>query len=255
MLPSSRSRTFLSTTTSAFLLAVSLSPSSSPPLCLAQFIQKNITNTPGFKLLPGITSVPAPISVAPDQEWMGIDGSWNTFSLQVGQPTENIHAYVSTASQQIWAVNSQACVQNVTDAGGKIVQYNVVNADCQGSRGRTFNTSFSTTWQRKGFYQLWIEKTLGLVGNGLYGFDSVGLGLPGEQGPTVANTTIGTLVSANFWLGHIGVHPKPTNFSAFEAPIPSYMTDLFTQKSIPSLSFGYTAGAQYRKTILVARTS
>lgn len=223
--------------------------------CLAQYTQQNITDTPGYKLLPGVDSVPAPVSVAPDQDWMGIDGSWNTFSLQVGDPQENVRVFISTASQQIWAVNSQACVQNVTDGNGQIVQYNVLNNDCAQSRGRLFNTSFSTSWQRKGFYQLWIEKNLGLVGNGLYGFDSVGLGLPGEQGPAVANTTIGTLVSPNFWLGHIGLHPKPTNFSAFESPISSYMTNLFDQKSIPSLSFGYTAGAQYRdQTVLASLT-
>ena len=62
---------------------------------------------------------------------------------------------------------------------------------------------------------------------------------------TVKNTTIGTLISPNFWLGHFGVNPKPTNFSSFADPSPSYMTLLFEQKKIPSLSFGYTAGAPY----------
>jgi hypothetical protein len=77
----------------------------------------------------------------------------------------------------------------------------------------------------------------------------VGLGRAGEMGPSVQNTTIGTLVTANFWLGHIGVHSKSTNFSVFDEPVPSYIATLFAQKSIPSLSFGYTAGAQYRKTV------
>lgn len=221
------------------------------PRLATAYSQTNVTDTPGYQLLPGVTSVPAPIVVAPDQDWKGIDGSWSTFSLIVGEPKQNARVLVSTASQQIWVVNRQACVQNITDSTtGQITQYNVLDSDCQDSRGFLYNTTESSTWHSKGFFQLWIEKNLGLVGNGLYGFDSVGLGFQGGEGPTVENTTIGTLVTANFWLGHLGLHPKPTNFSAFEEAIPSYMTNLFNQGNIPSLSFGYTAGAQYRRSSL-----
>ncbi|KAF1848877.1 acid protease [Cucurbitaria berberidis CBS 394.84] len=226
------------------------------PCLAAEYVQQNLTDSPGFKLLSGISSVPAPIRVAPDQDWMGTDGAWNTFSLLVGDPPENVRVLVSTASQQTWVINRQACVSNITDPKtGQIAQLNAFNSDCETSRGFLYNNTDSKTWRRKGYYQLWLEKNLGLVGNGLYGFDSVGLGLLGEQGPSVQNTTIGTLVTANFWLGHIGLHPKPTNFSAFENPIPSYLSDLFTQKKIPSLSFGYTAGAQYHgQTVLGSLT-
>jgi hypothetical protein len=245
MLPLRGHRAFL-TTTCAFLAA----PLLLPRALAADYVQTNITETPNFKLLPGISSVPAPVAVAPDQSWMGIDGAWNAFSLQVGEPQQYVRVFVSTASQQIWAINHMACITNITDpTTGEITALNVLDSECENSRGYLYNSSSSETWHQKGFYQLWIEKNLGLVGNGLYGFDSVGLGMAGEEGPYVGNTTIGTLVTANFWLGHIGVHQKPTNFSAFEEPIPSYMTTLFEQKSIPSLSFGYTAGAQYRKTV------
>ncbi|RAR05512.1 acid protease [Stemphylium lycopersici] len=226
------------------------------PCLAAGYVQRNITSTPNFHLLPGVASVPAPVSVQPDQSWMGIDGAWNTFSLKVGDPGTSVRVLVSTASQQIWAINRMACVANITDpTTGAITECNVFDSSCEESRGGLYNSSDSTTWQQKGFYQLWIEKYLGLLGNGLYGFDSVGLGLRGDQGPHVENTTVGTLVTANFWLGHIGLHLKPTNFSVFEDPVPSYLTNLFKQKSIPSLSFGYTAGAQYRdQTILASLT-
>jgi hypothetical protein len=216
------------------------------PCLAAEYVQKNITSPLGYKLLPGVASVPAPVSVAPDQDWWGIDGEWNTFSLLVGQPPRNVRVGVSTASQQIWTVNFQACIENVTDSTGKIVEYNKMNTDCENGRGFLYNQTASQTWRRKGYYRLWIEKWLGYMGNGLFGSDSVGLGQAGEQGPTVPNTTVGTMVSTNFWTGHIGLHPKPTNFSVFEPSVPSYMTSLFNQKSIPSLSFGYTAGARYR---------
>jgi hypothetical protein len=240
MVPSRGPRAFLLTICALAAIAL-LAP------CLAaEYVQKNLTGPSEYRLLPGIASVPAPISVAPDQDWAGIDGAWNTFSLFVGDPQTNVRVGVSTASQQIWTVNYMACVRNVTDGSGKVVQVNKVDNDCLQSRGYTYNQTMSRSWRVKGYYRLWIEKWLGYQGNGLFGFDSVGLGFPGEQGPSVPNTTIGTLVSTNFWRGHIGLHHKPTNFSVFEDSIPSYLTTLFAQKSIPSLSFGYTAGSQYR---------
>lgn len=40
--------------------------------------------------------------------------------------------------------------------------------------------------------------------------------------------------------------PKPTNFTSFNNPQPSFLWSLKNESYIPSLSWGYTAGAQYR---------
>jgi len=47
-------------------------------------------------------------------------------------------------------------------------------------------------------------------------------------------------------LGIFGLGPKPTNFSDFNQPQPSYLWSLKNQSLIPSLSFGYSAGAPYQ---------
>ncbi|KAF2439663.1 acid protease [Karstenula rhodostoma CBS 690.94] len=191
--------------------------------------------------------LPLPISVAPDQNWEGIDGSWNTFSLRLGTPYQPVHVFVSTASQQTWTVAEYACMRSETDSATNTITEKQ-DTDCWNARGWTFNSNTSSSWRYNGFYQLWIEKNLDLAGNGQYGWDTVGLGLPGEEGPTLPNTTVGTIISSDFWLGHFGVNPKPTNFTNFTDPSPSYMTLLFEQNQIPSVSFGYTAGAQYHDT-------
>ncbi|KAF2705263.1 acid protease [Pleomassaria siparia CBS 279.74] len=203
----------------------------SPPSPSVQIIAPRSTNT---------TVLADPIVVAPDQNWEGIDGQWNTFSLRIGEPEQWVRVLASTASQQTWAIfkDPAACPDNTTD--------------CYDSRGRTFSTTDSKTWKEIGFYQLWLEKNLKFSGNGKFGYETVGLGIPGEQGPTLVNTTVGTLVSKDFWLGHLGLNAKPTNFTAFTEPSPSYMTYLFQQNLIPSLSFGYTAGAQYRLATVLA---
>lgn len=66
------------------------------------------------------------------------------------------------------------------------------------------------------------------------------------------NATVGATAWYDFYIGIFGVHPKPTNFTSFNDPYPSYMTLLKNDAQIPSLSFGYTAGAQYRYTGVLA---
>jgi hypothetical protein len=51
----------------------------------------------------------------------------------------------------------------------------------------------------------------------------------------------------DFLFGVFGLGPKPTNFTdGFNDPQPSFMWSLKNQSMIPSISYGYTAGAPYR---------
>lgn len=83
----------------------------------------------------------------------------------------------------------------------------------------------------------------------MYGYDVVSLGGLGEGGPTLKNSTVGAVAVNDFYLGVFGLNPKPTNWTSYDDPAPSYMTQLKEQKLVPSVSFGYTAGAPYRELI------
>lgn len=179
------------------------------------------------------TTIAAPLAFTPAQNWEGIDGSWNTFMLRVGTPQQFVRVHISTASQQTWVVAPQGCPDVP------------VNGTCD-ARGWTFNYTVSSTWDDIGYYSLWTEQNLGYDGDAAYGYDTVGLGGEGEGGPTLKNTTVGAFAVEDFYFGHFGVNPKSTNFTSFNDPSPSYMTTLREQNMIPSVSFGYTAGAQYR---------
>jgi hypothetical protein len=98
-----------------------------------------------------------------------------------------------------------------------------------------------------GLYKLWIQENLGKAGNANYGYDTVALGYEGEGGPTLQNQTVGALATNEFYFGHLGINPKPTNFTNFTDSSPSYLTTLKDQGLIPSVSWGYTAGVPYRK--------
>jgi hypothetical protein len=192
--------------------------------------------------------------VSPDQEsWDGIDGAWNTFSLRVGSQQENVSVLVSTANQQIWVVNDQACTPNAMRNLPNAV-WGMSQKDCGNIRGHLFNTSQSSTWYETGYFNLEVSPSgrTDRGAYGLFGLDTVGLVLlDQDDGPITDNMTVGTigtqstLATPQFWLGHIGLQTKPSEF--YQQPSrPSYITALFEAQGIPSQAFGYTAGAQYR---------
>lgn len=186
------------------------------------------------------TASPAPISINPDQNWDGIDGAWSSFTLRVGTPEQFVRTFVSTASYQTWVVLPQGCEA--------AADYNA----CANARGWIFESNASSTFDQIGIYDFWIEGNLGYNGNAVYGYDTVGLGGQGEGGPTIKNSTVGTFAVEDFYLGLLGVNPKGTNFTDFNSQSPSLMTLLKEQDFIPSISFGHTAGANYRFTGVLA---
>ena len=178
--------------------------------------------------------VPTPISFPPSQSWDGIDGSWSSFFLRIGNPRQTVRVLVSTAVQETWAIAPAGC-QYASDQGS-----------CTTQRGYAFNTSESSSWSEIGTYSLWYERNLGYTGNGDFGFDTVAMGSTGDGLPSLDHQIVGATAWDDFWLGVFGVNYKTTNFTNFNDPQPSFMSSLKTNNLIPSVSFGYTAGAQYR---------
>ncbi|KAL9632972.1 MAG: hypothetical protein Q9204_003587 [Flavoplaca sp. TL-2023a] len=91
-----------------------------------------------------------------------------------------------------------------------------------------------------------LEENLGYSTNGKYGYDTVALGWPGSDGPSLDHQIVAGIAAKEFYLGHFGLNPRPSNFTNFSDPVPSYLSSLKDQSMIPSLSWAYTAGNQYR---------
>ena len=179
-------------------------------------------------------TVPACLSILPDGQWNGIDGNWSSFQLAIGTPPQDVHTFVSWSIYQTWAVGYKGCY------------YASDFTACARTRGGIYNESDSSTFDKKGIYNTWTGSALGLYGNAIFGFDTVSLQGPEGSGPTLSDTLVGEFAQTYYYYGIFGINPKPTNFSSFSDGTPSYMTLLKEQKYIPSVSFGYTAGARYR---------
>lgn len=146
-----------------------------------------------------------------------------------------MYVLVSTASPQTWAVLPPGCPSED--------QY----PNCPGDRGELFDYNRSSTWEQQGLYEINTEENLGIYRTGQFGNETITLGFPNSGGVTLDNQILGGVVAAEYWLGMFGVNPKRTNWTSFEDGQPSYLATMKEQNLIPSLSFGYTAGNQYRE--------
>ena len=172
----------------------------------------------------------------------GNDGPWSTFNLHVGTPPQPVRVLVSTALGETWVISA-----NKTQ-GGCIGNDPV---SCPQSRGALFSVNSSSTWQDQGLFGVGLDTNLPDYDNQFdvadYGLETVGLGLPGSSGVGEPNLVVGALATKDFYLGYLGVTNHPTNFTQFDDPHATLLSTLRTQNKIPSLSYGYTAGAPYRK--------
>lgn len=140
---------------------------------------------------------------------------------------------VSTASQETFVVLPQGCATGDTS--------------CPTGRGGIFNPNKSSTWSEYNYFRLPIEENLYTAVIGFFGNDTLSLGTQGTQGPSLNQQVIGGIGDQKYYLGMLGVNPKPTKVSAGDSGQSSYITSLKAQNIIPSISFGFTAGAAYRE--------
>lgn len=201
------------------------------------------------------SNAPAPFAIPPSQQfgmWLGHDsdiadmfkdgndGPWSTFTLQIGNPPQSVRVLISTYSTQTWAIAEEGC------GSGDLT-------NCFKRRGGLYNYTASSSWVpnvanlTNQVYNLGLESNLGYTGNGRYGFDDITLGFQGSAGPVLKNQSVAGVATKDFFLGHFGLRPAPSNFTGFEEPIPSFMENLKNQSMIPSTSWAYTAGNQYRR--------
>ena len=102
----------------------------------------------------------------------------------------------------------------------------------------------SSSWIGKGIHWIGTEVFLNQTAQGQYGLDSVGLGADADTGLTADGIAVVGVPTKPFFLGTLGM--RPTNSSGPDDSTPSFLMQLWKQKRVPSLSYGYTAGALYK---------
>ncbi|MCJ1350244.1 MAG: hypothetical protein MMC33_000225 [Icmadophila ericetorum] len=187
------------------------------------------------------TPIPSPLAFNPSGNWDGNDGNWSSFVVQIGSPPQPVLVLPSTSASSLWVVLPQGCD-------------NFDPSTCPDNRGNVFNPNASTTWVNEGLFGLpdFSEQavlpsiyTANSIGSDV-GLDNITLDWSGNGGPTLQNQTIAAYAAKDFYIGSVGLSPYPTNVTYTEE-FPSLLSTLRNQSIIPSLSYGYTAGAIYKE--------
>ncbi|KAL8869945.1 MAG: hypothetical protein Q9174_003895 [Haloplaca sp. 1 TL-2023] len=125
--------------------------------------------------------------------------------------------------------------------------------ECAILRGGVFDVDKSATWvpvtaspNGTDTFNMGLDKNLGYSTNGKYGYDTVALGWPGSGGPSLDHQVVGGIATKEFYLGHLGLPPNTAVWFSRLSLIVCYLSTLKDQSMIPSLSWAYTAGNQYR---------
>lgn len=187
-------------------------------------------------------AIPAPYVVAPTLQWDGDTGPWSTFSIRIGNPPQGIRILPSTSSSEVLVPVPEGCegtLSNVPDCGDLRGIDNFAN--------RGFQTNASSTWSTVGIYELTLGESLfNVTDNALYGLDTVTVDTAiGDNNSQIISQTIAGIASANYWLGSLGLGTSEAHFPTREHGVPSLLSSMKSAALIPSLSFGYTAGARY----------
>lgn len=117
----------------------------------------------------------------------------------------------------------------------------LVAMKCRTERGGLFLANESTTWKDIGLYEMGNTLQLGHSGVGYYGADDICL----NEQLTIADQVVNIVNTTDWWIGSLGLGNKQTTFTNGE--MPSFLSTLGNRNLIPSLSYGYTAGAYYRQ--------
>ncbi|KAF1977927.1 acid protease [Bimuria novae-zelandiae CBS 107.79] len=191
------------------------------------------------------TTPPPPLAFSPSQEFIGADGQWSAFVIRVGTPAQNFRVLPSSKSSEIYVPIVDGCAPsrvNFTDCGPQRGAY-----DFMGRQSSGFLVNATESWRQIGLYEMDLWENLNFTANALYGLDTVGLMLQNSGGPVLSNQVIAAVANPTLWTGMLGLGAKPANFSEFDAPQPGLLSSLVTARKIPSRSYGYTAGAYYRR--------
>ena len=171
---------------------------------------------------------PKAMSVPVRTSFFGLDGNWSPVSVRLGTPPQWVDLFVSTASQESLVIGPGGCEASDTQ--------------CLTKRGGLFLSNKSSTWDPQGTYGIGLDPQLGFDGNATYGLDSIAFG---DQ-ISVPSQIIGVINATEYFLGYFGLGVQPTNFTSTDQP--TFIDSMVENKSlVPSHSYGYTAGAYYRK--------
>ena len=187
---------------------------------------------------------PEPYVVPPSQEFDGNDGAWSTFTISVGTPGQDFRVLASTKSGETYVVVPEGCLEGVDGPNCSKLR----GAErFQASQSPGFQVNASSSWSTLGQYSVDLEESLNYTAQGLFGFDEVSLGSAADKSAlSLDHQVVAGIADLDYYMGYIPLGVPDSSFSSLSQSIDSFIYQLRNATKIPSLSFSYTAGAEYK---------
>lgn len=162
----------------------------------------------------------------------GIDGAWSSFTLGVGTPPQEVRLFTSTTGHVLSVIHPPRCDSSKS-------------SKCEAARGELFLKNASTTWEDVVTHALDLESGLADSSSDDSGYDSHSLIPSGSRALSMTSQVVACCVTEQYYRGTWGINPRPSSLSNFKNPLENLLSTLKQYNFIPSLSYGYTAGAHY----------
>ena len=176
----------------------------------------------------------------------GNDGLWSSFGITIGTPPQSIRLLVSTELSGIWVTSKN---QSQDD---DLATHNPAHRKVDDGLS---NTKLSTTWQGTRWYENGqdpiFDNNIPMVKIEDYGSDATRIGLAGIGNINVDSSTIATVTKGKFNLGFLGIKHRYSHLTPSRDGQVSFLEYLKASGHIPSLSYAYSAGAWYRKALVL----
>lgn len=198
----------------------------------------------------GTAALPKPpVSVTPSGYFDGIDGNWSTFFVNVNSDGtrdngQNFKVLISTSSPlTLLPAPNDWCNAQCSERRG------VLSHNNNSVRG----VEISENWNEIGTYTIpvpyWYQASF-LESNtkqlaGVWGTTNIGVGLSSEKSLMSTKQYAVKYTSDHFFMGSFGLSIGATGSK--EAPGNTFLTNSYYKHNIASPTYGYTAGAWYRK--------
>jgi hypothetical protein len=191
------------------------------------------------------TAAPEPYVVPPSQKFDGNDGSWSTFKVTVGTPGQDFRVLPSTKGSVTYVVAPEGCLEGVDPSG--CPQFRGIDI-YDSAQNIGFQTNASTTWSQIGQYDVELEEALNYTAAGLFGFDTVSLGVTSDSTSQISqiHQLVAAIADPDYYLGVLGLGQARSSFSSLSTSFGSFLYLLRETERIPSFAYSYTAGAKYR---------
>jgi hypothetical protein len=211
------------------------------------FLQKRASATP-------LPLPPRPLVLPPSGTYDGDDGKWSTFMINVAGDGagrgQNFKVLISTSSpitmvpvQTEWC-NTEECAERRGVIDGQSLGLVTTQSDMYSTPGQ---------WDLPITDLFWWSRTLlspssnGSL-NGWWGLTNVGLGEASPQSITMPDQYVAVNFFKDFFLGSLGLSIGPISPQGGATKLP-FLNRLASAEDSPiaSSSYGFTAGASYRK--------